>query len=143
MEFKGSSSESLIAKGIFLEVHWYYQESGRCNAKKFFDMKLPKKSKEEFLFYCKILAELGDIGDSTKFKRLEENLYELKPYGYRFIGFYHENEGKFFIVNESDRKKKKKEFNKNNLPRARRLRADFWKRNLKNEPVRKRRKKHE
>lgn len=74
-------------QGWKFEVHAAEQDSGSCPALDFLESLSPyERVKLDSLI--RRFAETGEVNNKEQIARVEDNLYEFKPYGLRMLWYY-------------------------------------------------------
>ena len=104
----------VIYKGAVFTLEWYFDESGKSQAKKYFKNLDKKMQTKAFALFMRI-GDFGIIRDITKFRNEGDDIYAFKPQPERFLSFF--QKGKKIIVTNAFMKKTDK------LPKAEKNRA--------------------
>ena len=81
---------------------WYFDERGRSLAREYYrELSLDRKNKALFLF--KIMAQLGKLANTEKFRSEGDKIYAFKPLPDRFLCFFFAG-SKIIITNAFEKK---------------------------------------
>ena len=97
--------ESIIYKGEYYTVEWFYDDDGYSQPYEFF-LKSSDVAKRKFLMLVKRIADFGRIVDKTKFRNEGDDIYAFKPQPERYLCFF--VIGKRIIVTNAFQKKSNK-----------------------------------
>jgi hypothetical protein len=82
--------------GKRLDIYFVTNSDGSCPVYEYLES-LPDDVLVAFSSLTKILADNGRIQNIQQFRKIRDKIFEIKPKGYRFLGFFHK--GAFVITN--------------------------------------------
>ncbi|MEE8056804.1 MAG: type II toxin-antitoxin system RelE/ParE family toxin [Pseudomonadales bacterium] len=97
--------EYIIYKGESFTIEWYFNESGKSEAKAYFD-ELDEAQQIKFLGLVKLFGDRGKIFNKGKFNNEGDKIYAFKSKPDRFLCFF--QKGKKVIVTNAFHKKQQK-----------------------------------
>lgn len=106
--------EYIAYQGEAFTIEWYFNPSGESLALDYYS-NLTIKERIALLRLFKIMGDIGQIKDTTKFNYEHDSIYAFKPKPYRFLAFF--VEGKKIIVTHAFKKQQQK------LPKTEKERA--------------------
>lgn len=86
-------------------IEWYYDSRGRSRALNYFN-DLPNERKRKVLNLFRLMATMGKIHDTTKFRSEGDEIYTFKPQPDRFLCFFFK--GSKIIVTDAFEKRTQK-----------------------------------
>lgn len=114
-----SQKEYIAYQGEAFTIEWYFNQEGQSLALDYYNS-LPAKERIGLLRLFKLMGDMGQIRDTTKFNYEHDGVYAFKPQPHRFLAFF--VEGKKIIVTHAFKKQKPK------LPKTEKERAVLIKR---------------
>ena len=97
--------EYVVFQGKEFTIEWYYNSSGKSQAKEYFDA-LDRVRKLDAFELFKVMANIGEIKNIQKFRHEGDKIYAFKPKPDRFLCFFFS--GKKIIITNAFVKKQNK-----------------------------------
>lgn len=97
--------EYIVYNGEAFTIEWYYDQKGKSQPRDFYE-KLDQDQKIQLLKLVKIIGDIGQIRNKTKFRSEGDKIFAFKPKPNRFLCFF--MEGKKIIITNGFVKKKDK-----------------------------------
>ncbi|MBK8502707.1 MAG: type II toxin-antitoxin system RelE/ParE family toxin [Saprospiraceae bacterium] len=89
--------EYIVYEGAHFSIEWYYNEKGKSEPLKFYE-DLDRNQRIQLLELVKLLGDIGQIRNITKFRNEGDGIYAFKPKPNRFLCFF-SHQGKVIITN--------------------------------------------
>lgn len=80
-------SKHIAFEGQKFRIEWYVDSSGESEALQYSE-ELPKSHKAKLAQLFKVMGDLGQIRNKTKFRNEGDKIYAFKPQPYRFLCFF-------------------------------------------------------
>lgn len=97
--------EYIVYNGEAFTIEWYYDQKGKSQPRDFYE-KLDQDQKIQLLKLVKVMGDIGQIRNKTKFRNEGDKIFAFKPKPNRFLCFF--MEGKKIIITNGFVKKKDK-----------------------------------
>jgi phage-related protein len=98
-------TDALLYKGSVSTIEWYFDERGRSQAKDYYEA-LSIDRRVKFMKLARLMAEVGKIFDTSKFRNEGDQIMAFKPQPDRFLCFF--VVGKRIVVTNGFEKKSQK-----------------------------------
>lgn len=102
-------------------IEWYFNNKGESEALDYFE-NLNKNNQIKLLCLFKLIGNIGQIKNKTKFNNEGDKIYAFKPQPHRFLCFFFKNK-KIIITNAFHKKTDK--LPKNEKEKALKLKSDY------------------
>ncbi len=113
--------EYIAYQGRVFQIEWYYTANGKSQALEYAES-LPQRDKAKLENLLRLMGDIGQIRNKTKFRSEGDHLFAFKPQPHRFICFFFK--GSKIIVTNGFIKKQDK-LPKPEKERALRYREDY------------------
>ena len=80
-------SKHVAFEGQKFRIEWYVDSSGESEALKYSE-EMPKSHKAKLAQLFKVMGDIGQIRNKTKFRNEGDKIYAFKPQPYRFLCFF-------------------------------------------------------
>ena len=81
------ASKHVAFEGQKFRIEWYVDSSGESEALKYSE-EMPKSHKAKLAQLFKVMSDIGQIRNKTKFRNEGDKIYAFKPQPYRFLCFF-------------------------------------------------------
>ena len=117
----GKKMEFVVYLGQEFTIEWYYDEKEKSQAFEYFE-ELDDSQKRQLLKLVKLMGDIGEIKNKTKFRNEGDKIYAFKPQPDRFLCFFTDNAK---VVITSAFVKKQQDLPKTEKDRALRYMSDY------------------
>ena len=80
-------NKHIAFEGQKFRIEWYVDSSGKSEALKYSE-EMPKNHKAKLAQLFKVMGDIGQIRNKTKFRNEGDKIYAFKPQPYRFLCFF-------------------------------------------------------
>jgi len=118
---KNKQKEYIAFEGEKFTIEWYFDQKGKSIALDYLES-LEDEDQAKLFALMKLMGDVGQIKNKTKFRNEGDKIYAFKPQPHRFLCFFFK--GNKIIVTSAFHKKTDK-LPKNEKERALKLRNDY------------------
>lgn len=113
--------EYVAYEGQSFTIEWYFNKKGRSASLEYFES-LEDNEQIKLFNLIKLMGEVGEIKNKTKFRNEGDKIYAFKPQPHRFLCFFYD--GRKIIITNAFCKKTDK-LPKNEKDKSLKIKSDY------------------